>query len=170
MSIKGNILLKLTTKFEEGLRPGEVIETSVGVYSHVSVVSDCRCVRGKPMLISATSRTGTVMEEPYDIVVAGRPTNYAPQQSTLPSHEILERARSQIGKWRYQMLHQNCEHFANWAAGLELGSRQVRGALLGAGVAATAVVVRSKKPNWQTCTFAALIGGVIGLASTQAVR
>jgi len=78
--------LKMT--FENTLRPGELIMTSLGNYEHKSIVSDRKCPLGKPMLISATARTGTVMEEPYDTVVMGRKTGYAQQQSDLPAHVV----------------------------------------------------------------------------------
>lgn len=122
------------------------------------------------MLISATARTGTVMEEHYDTVVRGRKTGYAPQQSSLPACIVLERARSQIGKWKYGMLGQNCETFANWAGGLQVTSRQVNGVLQGATISVCATKLIVKDPNPLTYLLAALLGGAIGLASTQILK
>ena len=113
-------------RFEDFLHPGDRIVTSVEFFvEHHSIVSDQRCNRGKPMLISLRSETGTVCEEPYDDVVRGRETRLVQQQSPLYRDEILEKARSQIGKLRYHLLSQNCEHFANWASGLGAESPQV---------------------------------------------
>lgn len=161
---------ELNVAFENTLRPGELILTSMGNYEHKSIVSDQRCAAGKLMLISATKRTGTVMEEPYDTVVMGRKTGYAQQQSDLPSCVVLENARSQIGKWQYQVLTQNCEAFVNWASGLKVTSRQVNGALLGAAIPVIVTRMIAKKPSLPTFAFIALVGGAIGLASTQVLK
>ncbi len=161
---------ELNMTFEDTLRPGELILTSMGNYEHKSVVSDRRCHLGKLMLISATARTGTVMEEPYDTVVMGRKTGYAQQQSDLPAHVVLEKARSQIGKWQYQVLTQNCEGFANWAGGLKVTSRQVNGVLLGAAISVCATKMIAKNLSPITVGFMVLVGGTIGLASTQVLK
>ena len=156
--------------FEDTLQPGQLILTSFGNYEHMSIVSDCRCNDGKPMLISATARTGTVKEEPYDTVVNGRKTGLAPQQPTLPLHQVLLNARSKIGKWRYGFATRNCEVFACWAAGLKITSRQINGTLCGAAFALTTVKIVSEKPNLPLLALAGIFGGVIGLASTQVLR
>lgn len=158
---------RMNTLFENNLQPGELILTSIGSYEHTSIVSDRRCALGKPMLISATARTGTVMEEQYATVVRGRKTGYAPQQSNLPSHIVLKNARSQIGKWKYGVLGQNCENFANWAGGLKVTSRQVNGVLSGAAISVCATKLIVKDPSPLAYLFAALLGGAVGLASAQ---
>ena len=105
--------------------------TLLSLYEHHSIVSDRRCTLGKPMLISPRAETGTVREEPFDDVVRGRETCLVRQQSPLYRDEILENARSKIGNWRYDFLSRNCEHFANWASGLDATSPQVENVLKG---------------------------------------
>ncbi len=160
----------LNMTFEDTLRPGELILTSMGNYEHKSVVSDRRCHLGKPMLISATARTGTVMEEPYDTVVMGRKTGYAQQQSDFPAHVVVEKARSQIEKWQYQVLMQNCEVFANWAGGLKVTSRQVNGVLSGIVISVSATKMIAKNPSPFALVIMAFVGGTVGLASTQVLK
>jgi len=161
---------ELNTTFEGALRPGDLIMTSMGTYEHKSVVSDRRCPLGKPMLISATARTGTVREEPYDAVVMGRKTGYAQQQPNLPSHQVLEKARSQIGIWRYHLLTHNCEAFANWAGGLKVTSRQVNSTLSGAAISVCATKMICNNPRPAKLMLMALVGGTIGLASAQILK
>ena len=112
-------------RFEYTLRPGDLVVISMLLYDHYAIVSDWRSADGKLMLISLRAETGTALEEPYDDVVRGREIRLLRRQSPLCRHEILERARSLIGKCRYHVLLRNCEHFANWACGFEVRSRQV---------------------------------------------
>ena len=156
--------------FEYNLQPGAQIVTCMGKYEHQSVVSDRRCPLGKPMLISATARTGTVQEEPYDTVVKGRRTGYAPPQSVLPVDVVLANARSKIGIWRYDVVSRNCESFANWAGGLEMSSRQVKGAVAGAAFFAVATKLISENPSLGKYAFWLAVGGSIGLAGTQVLK
>jgi hypothetical protein len=50
------------------VQAGDVVVTTFGMDPHWSLVSDKFCSLGKNMLISATKRTGTVREEPWDDV------------------------------------------------------------------------------------------------------
>lgn len=163
-------MTELNRTFENTLRPGKLILTSMGNYEHVSIVSDRRCPLGKLKLISATARTGTVMEEPYDTVVAGRKTGYAPRQPEQPSGVTLENARSQIGKSQYHLLIWNCETFANWAGGLKVTSRQVNGALSGAAFFVGVTKIVANEPSPLAYALMAVVGGAIGLASTQVLK
>ena len=152
---------------EKGFRPGDLIITNYGTYGHYSVVSDKKCHLGRWMLISATARTNTVKEEPYSDVVCGRPTRLAQHQPMLPVSEVLHRARSQIGKWDYRLWTQNCEHFANWAAGLERSSPQVKSAIIGAATFAGSTAMIVKKPNLTLLLGVGIVGGLVGLSAAQ---
>ncbi len=98
-------------------KPGQLITTDFGTYMHYSIVSDAWCDQGELMLISATAKTNTVTEEPYDDLVRGRSTQLASSQSSRPVDEILSKARSQIGKWEYRLINGNCEDFVYWRLG-----------------------------------------------------
>jgi hypothetical protein len=54
------------------VQAGDVVVTTFGMDQHWSLVSDKFCSLGKNMLISATKRTGTVREEPWDDVTQGK--------------------------------------------------------------------------------------------------
>lgn len=163
-------MTNMNMKFEDTLRPGDLIVTSMGSYEHYSIVSDRRCPLGKPKLISARAETRSVHEEPYDDVVRGNKTGRPRWQPELPAHVILENARSQIGKWRYNYVTQNCETFANWACGLKPGSRQVGGVLVGIAISLGATKMMANNPRPSACLAVACIGGLAGLSATQVLR
>ena len=160
-------MTNLKTTFEDTLRPGDVIAISMGHYSHWAIVSDRRCALGRPMLISATMRRGTVQEEPYNTVVSGRTVGHAPVQPKLATYQILANARSQIGTWQYRMFSSNCEHLANWVCGLKVSSSQVNNGLAGAvcGFATTKLI--TDNPKLLTFVAAGFFGAALGVALTQ---
>jgi hypothetical protein len=146
------------------VKPGDFVVTQFSGYEHWSLVSDRLCEAGKYMLISATKRTGTVLEEAWDIVTGGKKTGVATINHTLSIDELLARARSQIGVWKYSVVNKNCEHFSNWAANQKVTSKQVVYALTTATIVTTAYTLISEKPKW------ALGIGILGLglwAGTQ---
>lgn len=101
----------------QNIKAGDIVVSNFSVYQHWSLVSDSLCGKGLPMLISATKRTGTVQEESWDIVTQGKHTYPAEISYDRPVSEVLEHARTQIGKWKYSVTDYNCEHFAKWATG-----------------------------------------------------
>jgi hypothetical protein len=137
----------------QNFNAGDIVVTDFGVYQHWSLVSDALCKNGLPMLISATKRNGTVQEEPWAVVTQGKHTYIAKKESQYSVMHTLQQARSQIGKWKYSLLDNNCEHFVKWATGLKVSSTQVvagrSGAVLGFGL----VGVFAEKPQ-----FAKLLG------------
>jgi len=147
-------------------RPGDAVITDMGLYQHHSVVTDRIGPDNMPMLISASNRTGTVREECWSTVTGGRHTYTSSRLAAIPREEVLARARSQEGKWRYGMVTDNCEQFANWSRGLGKHSKQVAstatGALLGVAVVSTA----SEKPTAGALFVGALLGAALGLAAT----
>lgn len=151
---------------QTALKPGDLIMTNFGSYWHFSIVTDGKCREGKWQLISATARTGTVEEEPYDDVVRGRPTQLTPNQPALRANKIIASARSQVGIWKYCPITRNCEHFANWVSGFEVTSQQTRNAVFGAILAGTLTGMVARRPNPALLIGAALIGGGICLANT----
>lgn len=156
----------------EGLvvKPGDVVVSDFGGYQHWSLVTDRFCAQGLPMLISATKRNGTVQEEPWAEVIQGKHTYVAQMETDKPAHQILSDARSQIGKWRYSLTHQNCEHFVKWATGLEVSSKQVVAGTTGAVVGAGAVALISENPKWFYFLGGALLVGGFAIAATKALE
>lgn len=92
-------------------------------YRHQGIVSD-RWHDAKPMVISASSRSGGVHEEPWDVFAQGLAVTVDGYPGGLPSHEVLRRARSLIGT-QYDVLARNCEHLVTYVHGLKPQSLQV---------------------------------------------
>lgn len=120
--------------------PGTPIKVSCLAYTHYAIVSD-RLVQDKPMLISLSSRTGTVTEESWDTVVCGRKVSRSRLRSNLATEEIVRRARAALGQRRYNVVTNNCEQFVREMLGLKARSRQVETAA-GVGVSALLLALR----------------------------
>lgn len=143
------------------VQPGDIVASDFGSYHHWSIVSDNLCSIGKPMLISATQRNGTVKEEPWDIVTKGKLTFLIEKKSTTSLFQLLERARSQVDIWNYSVKNMNCEHFINWVVNEEPHSQQVKNAISGAITGAVAVGLISKDPTiLKFLAGAAVVGGI----------
>ena len=107
---------------------GAIVKVLMGAYNHYAVISD-KFDNGKPMLISLSARQGTVCEETWDYCVKNRKVVLSPVQGDLQPHQVIQRARSKLGKIKYNPLSRNCEHFARWSHGLRVESKQVQVAL-----------------------------------------
>lgn len=143
------------------VKPGEAIVIDMGGYQHWALVSDRRCDAGKPMLISATKRTGTVQEETWDTVVASCRPLLASLEIKLTSAEVLSAAREHIGKWQYSVMSRNCEHFITLVTGHPVSSTQVIAGVGGALVGAAAAANFAKNPDAiKLLAGAALIAGI----------
>ncbi len=152
------------------VQAGDVVVTQFGVYQHWSLVSDRVCSLGKNMLISATKRTGTVQEEPWDDVTQGKHTYVAVLNSSQSITQILADARSQIGNWVYSVSDNNCEHFVKWSSGLKVSSTQVKAGVGGAIAGGVAVAALAENPKAiKILSGAALIAGV-AIWATKAVE
>jgi len=150
--------------------PGDIVVTNFGGYQHWSLVTDKVCDQGKPMLISATKRNGTVQEEPWDTVTQGKETYVAEVAANKPIQQILSDARSQIGSWGYSLTSSNCEHFVKWATGLQASSTQVKAGVGGAVVGASLVGLLSDNPKLIKFLGGALLAGGIAVATTKAIE
>lgn len=98
------------------------------------------------MLISLSRRTGTVAEESWDEVVQGRAVKPSRLRSDLAPEEVVRRARSQIGRRRYNFVTGNCEHFVHEALGLPPRSWQLETAA-GIGVSTLLFALRLARGN-----------------------
>ena len=92
-------------------------------YRHKGIVSN-RWHGGKPMVISTSARAGGVREEPWDVFANGCVPTVDGYPGSLPSYEVLRRARSLIGA-QYDVLARNCEHFVMHVHGIKPQSSQV---------------------------------------------
>lgn len=151
------------------ISPGSIVASNFGAYEHWSIVSDKKCEKGLPMLISATKRTGTVREEPWELATNGKPTRVIHPHQNLPRplEEVLSQARSKIGKWTYSLTSHNCEHFAKWAAGLNVTSQQVTGGVVGAIGGTVIAGMLTEKPSMLQLAAGALAGSILGVATAR---
>lgn len=152
------------------VQSGDVVVTDFGIYQHWSLVSDRLCSLGKNMLISATKRTGTVQEEPWDDVTQGEHTYVAVSVTEKPTSKILFDARSQIGIWPYSVTKNNCEHFVKWSSGLKVSSTQVKAGTVGAIIGAVTVGKLSENPKAINILGGAVLLGGIAVMISKAVE
>lgn len=142
------------------VQAGDVVVTQFDTYQHWSLVSDRICPDGKNMLISATKRTGTVQEEPWDDVTKGKHSYVAISNSEKPIYQILSDARSQIDNWIYSIKINNSQHFIKWCSCIKVSSLHAKADLEDVIVAALAEVPKAVK----------IVGGAVllgGLAVTD---
>jgi hypothetical protein len=157
------MLALLQTQFN----PGDVLAVFCTAYTHYSIISDQQGLDNKPMLISASNRTGTVREEVWSNVVGTAKVKVHPKPENIATSVVLENARSQIGSWTYSLKDQNCEHFVNWCSGLGLNSKQVRNAALAGGLLAFATALIAKDGRVIKTSIALVGGAALGVAATK---
>ena len=149
---------------------GDVVVTQFDIYQHWSIVSDQCCSLGKNMLISATKRTGTVQEEPWDDVTQGKQTYISDVSTEKSIPQVLSDARSQIGSWKYSLTDGNCEHFAKWATGLKVSSSQVVAGASGAAIGGIAVAALAENLTAMKVVGGATLLGVIAVFLSKALK
>jgi hypothetical protein len=81
-----------------------------GVYEHHGI--DC----GDDTVIHyyKGGEVATVTRTPKELFARGGAIFVKPQTVTFLPHIVVERAASRLGEQRYDLLTNNCEHFANW--------------------------------------------------------
>ena len=132
---------------DKKINAGDLVASDFGLYQHLSIVSDHCSENGLPMLISATSRTGTVKEEDWHTVTRNKHTYITQTDSPYSVEKRLALARAQINNWEYSLFGSNCENFARgiMSGGNPVSSAQVMAATVG--VAAAALIVGANSSN-----------------------
>jgi len=98
----------------------------------------------KGTVISASKRTGEVMEEDIKTFSGGKKVVSKGYPSDLPPEIIEKKARSKLGK-TYKLLNYNCQHFASECHGKKK-SRQLRTVVLSAAaLALTVALARARR-------------------------
>ena len=151
------------------LVPGTIIAVKYPMYKHFAIVSDRNYVKNSaymPMLISLSHRTGTVKEEPWDIVVGDKSIELSSIAGQYSSSQVLSRARICMNQnMRYNLLYFNCEHFVRYTHGLPIESIQVKRTLYGAIVGATTCLFLPKI-TLTRFAFMATVGAITSLRSS----
>lgn len=96
------------------------------------------------MVISGSGRAGAVCEESWDAFADSQVVNIDGYPSTLPSWDVLLRARRLIGI-RYRLFDRNCDHVVAVAHGLKPESPQVAGTVAIAAIAALVFAAGSSR-------------------------
>jgi hypothetical protein len=139
--------MTVTRNAPHRLRPGTVVTVQMkGLFRiahHFALVTDKTGDDGMPMVVANAIETGGPAEVRWRDFVQGRQYR-AFYPSALPPQTVLYNAYAMFGT-RYNLLHWNCEHFANAAHGRPGRSDQVRGGI----------------------ALAALMGGLLLAAATQ---
>lgn len=147
----------------KGMTPGSTLAVDCGAFTHYAIISDQLGPDGRPKLISASKRTGTVKEEVWSDVISNEKTKILPMVGTLTIEEILSKARSRIGNWVYSLFSFNCEHFVNWCNGLPLTSKQItKFASLGS-IGGMIGYNMTEKHKVAGTLLGVLVGGYLGL-------
>jgi hypothetical protein len=158
------------TETMRATQPGDIVVTDFGAYQHWSLVSDTHCKLGKPMLISATRRSGTVREESWDLVTQGKQTYVTATQHPKTTHQVLSDARAMIDRWNYSVTTQNCEHFIKQITGLSGLSSQVMAGAAGAVAGAVLVGLLSEKPKLIKYVGAAALLAELAVIASKAPK
>lgn len=119
---------------EKDFEEGDLVEISRGIYSHWAVYSgDGNAIHltgiagpsnsdsnaSHLFYVSGVSfAKAAVIEEPLSSIkgysTARKNNRLFWRSDPFPGNEIVQRARSQIGPVEYNILWNNCEHFAKW--------------------------------------------------------
>ncbi len=119
-----------------GFQPGDHLAVSRGLYTHHGVYAGDGWVVHKDF--------GPVRLESLAAFGDGHKVRVCPpKDGDFPAATILARAVSRLGKDRYDLLADNCEHFVRWCRNGKADSPQVTAGLraLGIGVAARALML-----------------------------
>lgn len=106
------------------LQPGTIVSVPIGPFRHYGLVSAVNAT-GSPYILSCSSRSGQVAEEPAHIFAGGRDIKVHGFPGVLSAIHVISRARSRIGT-KYDLLKWNCEHFVRWAHNLRVESPQLK--------------------------------------------
>ena len=127
--------------------PGDIIYTDRGLYKHYGVYVGCEQVihfagpRGHEINASMADIIKTTIPE----FLKGGKLFIQPDKTRnpFPATEIIRRAESLVGKCKgeYNLVINNCEHFANWCRYGKPVSKQVDNAITAASAIGTVALI-----------------------------
>lgn len=81
-----------------------------GVYEHHGI----DCGDGTVIHYSKAGEVATVARTSYEAFSWGKPVFVKPYSTSYVPDVVIDRAESRLGEQQYNLLSNNCEHFANW--------------------------------------------------------
>lgn len=118
--VDGAITVARTALKAGSFTPGDHLKVLYGGYSH-------HCIYiGWDEVIHLSKQSGCVEQVSLERFRDGRVQIWVvPSPRTFPEVEVVRRAKSRLGEGDYDLLSNNCEHFANWCRSGKSLSRQV---------------------------------------------
>lgn len=118
----------MATKFNKG----DHLRVDRGAYDHEGIyVGDGRVVHYSEPWPGAGKGDAVIQETSLAEFARGGQVRIDPStRAGFPRSEMVRRARSRIGESRYDLLKNNCEHFAAWVRTGESSSDQVQAAMV----------------------------------------
>jgi len=101
----------------DDIQPGDILYVHRGVYKHYGVYAgDGRVIHFAPLSgAEINAENATIHETNLGNFLKGGVLRVdRKSRAQFPRQEVVERARSQIGSKRYDLVFNNCEHFARW--------------------------------------------------------
>jgi hypothetical protein len=92
-----------------------------GLYQHHGI----DCGDGAVIHYSKAQEIAEIARTSYDAFAWGNPVYLVRQSDPYPSDLVVQRAESRLGERQYDLLQNNCEHFANWCTTGRSESRQL---------------------------------------------
>jgi len=114
------------------IRPGDVLYANRGIYKHYGVYAgDDTVIHFAPLAGAEINAENAVIHETTldDFLRGGTLEIDKKARARFSRQKIVERARSQIGSKSYNLVFNNCEHFALWCKTGEYESKQVNSAV-----------------------------------------
>jgi len=117
---------------ETSIQGGDILYVNRGLYKHYGVYAgDGMVIHFAPLAGKETSADNAVVHETNlgNFLKGGTLKIDRKSKAKFTRPEIVERARSQIGKKSYSLVFHNCEHFAHWCKTGVYESDQVNSAI-----------------------------------------
>jgi hypothetical protein len=114
------------------IQSGDILYVHRGLYKHYGVYAgDGKVIHFAPLTGKEIKAESAVVHETTlgNFLKGGILKIDNKSKAKYPRSEIVERARSQIGKKSYSLVFYNCEHFANWCRTGVYESNQVNSAI-----------------------------------------
>jgi Lecithin retinol acyltransferase len=134
----GCVGTQLARTLEEQFSPGDHLEASRWPHSHHGIYV------GQGYVVHYTGprkRDGAVCLDTLEVFAGSGGVRVVEYAAALPDRVVVRRALRRVGETKYDLIFENCEHFATWCKTGKSKSQQVRTAaasLGGAGAAAGA--------------------------------